>query len=164
MALGRDLGHYASYVMLDTYNPKAIFRQHRPFRPAIEATAAHCCWPTPHTRTRIDAMRRVQEAGAGEAGLETVMKVPTEFATVEDALAVVRDVKEIEVAGGKDISWSNIIYTNGSPIHPDLDMADLEPGAPMRRLSADRLPDLQPQINHMLQHPTANILKRLYLA
>lgn len=106
-------------------------------------------------------MRSVQEAGAGEA-LKTVMKVPAEFATLEDALAVECDVKEIEVAGGKDISWSDTIYTNGSPIHPDLDMADLEPGAPRRRLSADRLPDLQPQINHMLQHPTVNIIKRLY--
>ena len=156
MALGRDLGHYMSYVMLDTFKPKAIFRQHRPFRPATEASAAHCCWPLPRTPTAGHPQRRAHAADdgeGGEGGEATVLKVPAEFATMADALAVPRDVKVVEIAGGSDVRWSGTVYTSGAPIHADLDMADLEADAPTRRLEADRLPVLQPQISHMLQHP-----------
>ncbi len=150
MALGRDLGHYMSYVMLDTFKPKAIFRQHRPFRPATEAAAAHCCWPLPQSLTAGQPKRRAHAAGdRNGGGEEAVLKVPAEFATMSDALAVPRDVKVVEVAGGTDVKWSGTLYTNGSPIHADLDMADLEADAPTRRLEADRLPVLQPHISHM---------------
>ena len=70
----------------------------------------------------------------------------------------------VEVSGGRDVltcapccagndhAVDSVLHTAGMPIHADLDMADLRPDAPARRFDADRLPSLQPHINHALEH------------
>ena len=162
MALGRDLGHFMSYSMLHKYNPRAIFQQFGAFRPWPEALAPHCV---------------IGGGGVAEPECE-VLRVPEEYADMESALSVASTRPSppgvgavvVEVSGGRDVltcapccagndhDVDSVLHTAGMPIHADLDMADLRPDAPARRFDADRLPSLQPHINHALEHADACVV------
>jgi hypothetical protein len=153
MTLARDLGSFMSYSMLYQFNPKAIFQQQEPFRPGIGAAAAHCYVPRPQGtggkgERRVCAHSREPET--------QILRVPEDYGGMKEAIKVASSCEHsvvIEVRGGSDVRWDEPLHTAGAPLHPDLGMEELESDAEERRFNADRLPDLQAQINHVLRHP-----------
>jgi hypothetical protein len=147
--------------MLHTYCPTAILQQHDSgaFLPGLEASAAHCCFSTEHVGASGHILPEASsDRHSGEEIRVRVLRVPEEYPTMQAAVRAGAEgsASVIQVAGGSDLSWSGTIFTAGGPElapHPDLQMADLADGAPARRFAADRLPCLQPQINHALEHP-----------
>ena len=76
--------------MLYRFNPAAIFRQHRPFRPGREAAGEHCCVPLQQPNASTAAPATIGGAGAGEGGI------------APEALPDDKAVGEASASGGRD--------------------------------------------------------------